>query len=188
MRRFFLIFIFSILFSLFLFRTTAESVHAATRYAVCDLCGYCPPTSPPTNWESCRSCIYPNASPNLSVKGTLVIDPTTNQPPTPMPGHAYTFIGCISTNLSGFTEEGAAGGVVQTLLNIIFVIVGGIALLYLIYGAFVLMTSQNNPERLNYGKRIVYGAVIGVVFCLASVFIVNIVAGSVLKLPGFGGP
>lgn len=166
----------------------APAVHADIRYAVCDLCGYCPPNPPPNNWESCRACIYPAASQNLTVKSTLLIDPSTNQPPTPMPGKYYTMLGCVGTSLAGFTENGAAGGVVQTLLNFLFVIVGGVAVLYLIYGAFVLMTSQNDPERINQGKRIVFAAIVGVIFCVGSVFLVNLIAGTVLKLPGFGGP
>lgn len=105
-----------------------------------------------------------------------------------MPGKYYTMLGCVGTSLAGFTENGAAGGVVQTLLNFLFVIVGGVAVLYLIYGAFVLMTSQNDPERINQGKRIVFAAIVGVIFCVGSVFLVNLIAGTVLKLPGFGGP
>lgn len=94
-------------------------------------------------------------------------------------------IGCIKTDL-GFTEQEAASSVTQTLLNIIFGIVGGVAFLYLIYGSFIILTSQSNPERLNYGKRLVFGAIIGVVFTLASVFIVNFIASGILRIPGFG--
>ncbi len=97
-------------------------------------------------------------------------------------------IGCLRTNLAGgFTERGAAAGVVQTLLNLIFSAVGGIAFLYLLYGAFLVLTSQADPERLNQGKRVVYGAVIGLIFTITSVFLINFIASGVLKIPGFGG-
>ncbi|GAB4218634.1 MAG: hypothetical protein Fur009_0330 [Candidatus Microgenomates bacterium] len=116
---------------------------------------------------------------------TLKIDPETNLPPSPQPGKQYTFLGCLGGGTS-FSEENSAGGVVQSVLNIIFSIAGGIAFLYFIYGSFIIATSQADPERLNYGKRVVTGAIIGLVFTLGSVFIVNFVASGVLRLPGFG--
>lgn len=157
----------------------------AQRYAVCDLCGLCPTSAPPSNWESCRQCIYPMASSDPSAKETLTIDELTNNPPTPFPGNQYTIIGCISTNLGGFTKEGAAGGVSQILLNVIFSIVGGLAFLYLLYGSFVVLTSQQDPERLNQGKRIIFGSIVGLIFSLFAVFIINLLATQVLKIPGF---
>ena len=75
---------------------------------------------------------------------------------------------------------------VQSLLNIVFAMAGGIAFLYLLYGSFIIATSQANPERLNYGKRVVYGAIAGVIFTLGSVFLVKFIASGILKIPGFG--
>lgn len=154
------------------------------RYAVCDLCGYCPPNPPPKNWLKCKKCLYPNVSDDPSLMETLKIDPQTNLPPTPMLGRQYTFLGCLGGG-SSFSEENAGGLFVQSILNIIFSTVGGIAFLYLIYGSFVIITSQSDPERLNYGKRIISGAIIGLIFSLSSVFIINFIASGILKLPGF---
>lgn len=97
-------------------------------------------------------------------------------------------IGCLSTNVSGgFTGEGGAGSVVQTLLNILFTSSGGVAFIFLLYGAFTLLTSQGDAEKLNQGKRIVTGAIIGIIFVIGSVFIVNLIGCQVLKLPGWCG-
>lgn len=94
-------------------------------------------------------------------------------------------IGCLSTDINDFTGEGAAANIVNFLLNkLVFPLAGGIALLFLIYGAFLLLTSQSEPEKLNQGKRVVMGSIIGIIFVLFTVFIVNIIAG-VLKIPGF---
>jgi hypothetical protein len=117
---------------------------------------------------------------------TLVVDPATNTPIAPAAGRQYTFLGCLTTGAGSF-QEGGAGNVVQSLLKIIFSIVGGVAFLYLIFGAFVIISSQNEPERLNYGRRVVYGAITGLIFALTSVLLVNLIAGQVLKIPGFGG-
>lgn len=170
-----------------LYGDPAFTVHAQEgRFAACDLCGYCQNDTPPSNWKSCKDCLYPNiTSTNPLDKKTLEIDPLTNVGPPAASGRQYTMIGCIKTDV-GFTKEGAASSVTQILLNIIFSIVGGIAFLYLIYGAFIILTSQTNPERLDYGKRLVFGAIVGVVFTLASVFIVNLLTSGILRIPGAG--
>lgn len=167
------------------FAQTTPTAGATIRYAACDLCGYCPPDKLPSTWESCRSCLYPNANKDSNAKDTLKIDPAANTGPTPQQGRQYTVIGCIKTDLASFSQEGAAASVVQVLLNIIFSLIGGIAFLYLMYGSFTVLTSQAEPERLNYGKRLISGAIIGLVFSLLSALIVKFIASGILKIPGF---
>lgn len=164
---------------------TEPAQPSGPRFAACDLCGYCPPNPPPQSWPSCQKCLYPDINPDPSVMDSLKVDELTNLPPAAAPGRQYTFLGCLGGG-GGFTEEGAAGSVVQSLLNIIFAAAGGIAFLYLIYGSFIIATSQADPGRLNYGRRVVYGAISGLIFTLASVFIVKFIASGILKVPGFG--
>lgn len=159
-------------------------VFAQTRYAACDLCGFCPPNPAPKSWPACQKCLYPNVNPDPNAMESLVVNTETNLPIAPALGRQYTFLGCLGSG-GGFGQEGAAGGVVQSLLNIVFSITGGIAFLYLLYGAFIITTSQANPDRLNYGKKVVYGAIAGLIFTLGSVFIVKFIASGVLKIPGF---
>ena len=163
-----------------------SNVLAQTRYAACDLCGYCPPNPAPKSWPACQKCLYPEINPDPTTMGSLKVDEETNLPIAPVQGRQYTFLGCLGKGSNGFTNQGAAGGVVQSLLNIIFSMTGGIAFLYLLYGSFVIATSQEEPEKLNYGKRVVYGAIAGLIFTLGSVFIVKFVATGVLKIPEFG--
>jgi len=185
--------ILSFIFVFLLLTTASGSVFAQApteavgeaRFAACDLCGYCPPNPPPSSWTACQKCIYPDINPDPTAMDSLAIDPETNLPKAAAAGRMYTFLGCITTGGGSFAEEGGAGNVVQVLLKIVFSTVGGIAFLYLIYGAFVIVTSQDNPERINYGRRVVYGAIIGLVFSLSSVLIINLVAGQILKIPGF---
>lgn len=195
MRKFLLVFLF--VGFVFLFSNMAVFAQPATptvvptsgpRFAACDLCGYCPPNNPaPSNWESCRQCLYPDVAGPATNNTTLLIDQTTGQPLPAKKGRMFTMLGCIATDLGSFQSEGAAASVVQTILNLIFSITGGAALLALIYGAFLILTSQAQPEKLNQGKRIISGAIIGVVFTLGSVFLVNLLASGILKIPGFGG-
>lgn len=176
--------LFYLFFIGFVSSTMADTI--PPRQTACDLCGYCPPNPTPANWPDCKRCIYPNASADATSGDTLrIVDLETNTPPTPAPGKQYTMLGCLGTNLGGFQQQGAAAGVVQQLLSVIFSIVGGIAFLTIIYGSFVIITSQANPERLNYGKKIVFGAIVGVIFAISSVFLINLLATGILRIPGF---
>jgi len=163
-----------------------DPTQGADRCTTCDLCGYCKGGAIPGNWAKCAACLYPGITTTADTNDTLLVDPTAQTPITPVPGAMYTFLGCIRTTEAGFEDSKSAGDVVQFLLaKIIFSGVGGIALLYLIYGAFTILTSQNEPEKLYHGRRIVMGAVIGVAFAMGSIFLVNLIANNILKIPGF---
>lgn len=109
-----------------------------------------------------------------------------NIPPTVEPGHYYTSLGCLTTDVGDFAGEGAAAGIVTPILNVLFSLAGGIALLYLMYGAFLVMSARGDVEQLTRGKRTIIGSIVGVIFVLGSVFIINLIADGVLKIPGFG--
>jgi hypothetical protein len=145
---------------------------AGSNEANCDLCGYCKGQPAPQSWEKCRSCLYP---------GVGASTPEDNQTliglPTPLPDKHYTSVGCLSTDPGQFASQ---------MSTFFFSIVGGIAFLYLIYGAGIIATSRADAERLNHGKRVVWGSIIGLLFVLFSVFIIRFIVTS-LGVPGFGG-
>lgn len=171
-----------------------QPVHAQ-RYAQCDVCGYCQGNKAPGSWQDCRKCMYEDL-------GTGTVDPATNKTlqvgddpntpaynlqVTPKPGRYYTQIGCIRTDLSNFASQGASGNVVAYILRIIFQISGGIAFLYLIYGAYVVMTARGEPTALNRGRSIIFGAIIGLIFVMLVTLILNLIGNGILRIPGFGG-
>ncbi len=188
---------------IFFLRGSQDKAYAV-RYASCDQCGFCVTPSiganlpelgaKPGNWDQCRNCLYPAlTSYQFDTRKSLEIPETAdanglpiNIPPTIQPGHYYTAVGCLTTNVGDFTKAGAAAGVVTPILNMMFSLAGGIAFLYLMYGAFLILTSRGDYEQLNQGKRTVYGSIIGLIFTLTSVFVINLLANGVLKIPGFG--
>lgn len=175
---------FVIFFTLLCLFFLPSVAHSQDRFSNCDACGYCKDNPPPQDWEKCRQCLYPDARPTPTLNDTLKIDPATNLVPTVALGRQHTLIGCIRTDLGGFNQEGAATSLAQIILNLVFALLGGIAFLYLLYGSFIILTSQADPERLNYGKRIIYGAIIGVIFSVSSLFLIGFIASGVLKIPG----
>ncbi len=161
------------------------------RLADCDVCGFCQisttPQPTPQTWESCRDCLYPATKPHpASDFKTLLIDTVANSGPSPLPGRQYSYIGCVETPVGSFADQKAAASVTQKFLTVIIGFAGALALIFFLYGAFVVATSKGDKERLRYGKRIIVDSIVGLIFTLSAVFIVNTIAGGVHKIPGFG--
>lgn len=187
------------LFSVFLFIIPQPS-SAVTRYATCDACGLCPavvngesPTCTvdfiPGDWDKCVDCLYPNLTdPDPAECKTLQIT-DDNSPLNPVtPGRQYTMLGCITSGAQvGFNNGTGASSFVQKLLDVIFGLSGALAFLYLMYGGYIFLTSQADAEKLNYGRRLITGAIVGLIVTLGSVFVVNLIGSGILHIPGFSG-
>ncbi len=146
--------------------------------ANCDLCGFCQGvTKVPGAWQACARCLYPGVA-----KAGVEADPTTlgtlttadGAIPTPDPNHFYTGFGCLSTQPGEFTTQ---------MSSLFFSVIGGIAFLSFIYGTAVIATSRSDPGRINQGRRILIGSIVGLLFALFSVFIIQFISRS-LGLPG----
>lgn len=160
---------------------TSVSAQEPPATANCDVCGYCkgvvptpPYKNPPDDWLSCAKCVYPQL--NIQTKEEFSTNKTLQENILADKDNHYTVIGCISTKPGLFVGQ---------LSRLFFNIVGGIAFLFLLYGAFLIATSRAEYERLNQGKRIVYGAIAGLIFVLLATFILRFLAINVFKIPGF---
>lgn len=148
--------------------------------ANCDLCGFCQGVSKvPGSWQSCVKCLYPgvasrNGSGDADPASLATLTTEGGVIPTPDPNHYYTGFGCVSTQPGEFTTQ---------MSSFFFSIIGGIAFLFFIYGSAVIATARSDPSRLNQGKRILIGSIVGLLFALMSVFIIRFIAQS-LGLPG----
>jgi hypothetical protein len=86
-----------------------------------------------------------------------------------------TAIGCIPTTTQGF---------VGAILTIAISLGGGIALLLILYGTFVVTTSAGIPDKLNEGQETITAAVQGLVFIIMSIVLLNLIGIKILKIPG----
>ncbi len=156
----------------------------APRFGDCNKCGYCAGKDSPGNMESCMACLYPDYVDNPGA--TLLVDPLTNQSIQPRIGAYYTQLGCIDVGIGGFRDESAAGGVTDVILTrFLFPITGVLSFVALVYGSFLMMTAKGNTQQIKLGRKWIYGAIIGVTFSFMSIFLIRIIAGRVLKIPGF---
>ncbi len=88
-----------------------------------------------------------------------------------------TALGCISTDATG-------GGFVQSLLTIIIGLGGGVALLLILYGVFIVTSSAGIPEKLKSGNEIITSAIAGLLFIIMAIFLMNLIGIKILALPG----
>jgi hypothetical protein len=107
-------------------------------------------------------------------------------PPAPSPsgpgggegGSIRTAIGDIDPrNLQGF---------IQQLLNLALGVAGGIAFLLMLFGAFQIMTSSGNPEKMKSGSELITSALTGLLFIIFSIFLLKFIGVDILQIPGFG--
>ena len=90
----------------------------------------------------------------------------------------------INTALGCISYDATSGGFVNSLLTIIIGLGGGVALLLILYGVFIVTTSAGIPDKLNSGKEIISSAVAGLVFIILAIFLMNLIGVKILALPG----
>ena len=103
-------------------------------------------------------------------------DPTKDVIYCPDQKSINTAIGCINTE--------SPEGFVQWLLPKIFAVAGGIALLLMIYGAFLIITSSGNQEKVKAGQQTITAAIAGLVFSIFALFLLRLIGVEILHLPG----
>ena len=88
-----------------------------------------------------------------------------------------TAIGPISTNPTEF---------IKRIFSFILGIAGGIALLLIIFSGYKFMTSQGNPEKIQGARETMTSAIVGLLFIIFSMLILQLIGVDILKIPGFG--
>lgn len=142
----------------------------------CSKCSYCWPTPIPTG----------RATPNIQIPD---LKPLCDQLPTENDyrgkcwvcqheGGIWSAIGCLPTDFSALVNK----YVFTTGVGL----AGGIAFIYFLYGAFLIMTSSGNAEKMEEAKQIITSSLAGLILIIFSVFLLQVIGVQVLKLPGFG--
>lgn len=61
------------------------------------------------------------------------------------------------------------------IINYLFSIIGGVALLFFVYGGFIFILSEGNSERIEKGKGIIMASVLGIVIAFSGYALVKFV-------------
>jgi cytochrome c biogenesis protein CcdA len=87
-----------------------------------------------------------------------------------------TDFGCFPNDPVGFVQKFYAIGLG---------FVAGIALIALIIGGYLILTSQGIPERVNNGKAYIFYAIIGLLLAIFGFVFIEVIVVNVLHVPGF---
>ena len=82
------------------------------------------------------------------------------------------------------TSADAADGFFASIIKIAVGLGGGLALILMLYGVFIVTTSAGIPDKLKEGSEIITSAIAGLIFILLSVFLLNLIGINILGLPG----
>lgn len=64
-------------------------------------------------------------------------------------------------------------------------LVGGVGVLFMIIGAYIVLTSQGDPTKVSKGKEYITYSIVGILLALFGYAFYQIIAVDILKLPGF---
>lgn len=103
--------------------------------------------------------------------GALKVDPSAG-----CSDGINTALGCIPYKTDGFSSA---------LLSFLIGIVGLVAIVVMLVATVMIMTGGGNHEQIKKGKELFTGGITGLFFIIFSVTILRIIAGDIIKLPGF---
>ncbi len=66
-------------------------------------------------------------------------------------------------------------------------IAGGIAVIFILYSAFLLITSSGDPKKVQAGQELLTAAIAGLVFLIMSVFILRVIGIDILGITQIAG-
>lgn len=87
-----------------------------------------------------------------------------------------TELGCIPQDPSLFASK---------LYGIGLGLIGGVALIFIIYGGYLIMTSQGDPIKLEKGKSYVVSAIIGLILAISGFGLYRVITSDIIRIPGF---
>jgi hypothetical protein len=91
----------------------------------------------------------------------------------------------VKTGIGDIPIAGDLNETVSWFLKFFIGIGGGTAFLLIIFGAIKIITSAGNPENVKTGQETITSALMGLLFILFSVFLLELIGVKILNIPGF---
>ncbi len=89
----------------------------------------------------------------------------------------WTAIGCVGQDPESITQK---------LIQLGVGMGGGLCLLMCLAGGFILTTSEGNPKKVEEARGMITGAIVGLLFVLFSVVILQFIGVTIFQIPAFG--
>ncbi len=129
-----------------------------------DICAQIPEDS--EAYGKCARCV---AGQNVNGSGI---------PPAPeIPLGIWTAVGCI---------ENDPQSIVVVVIRVGMGVAGGVALLMILAASFTISTSQGDAKKTDEGREMITSAVIGLIFIIMSITMLQFIGVSIFRIPGFG--
>jgi len=109
--------------------------------------------------------------------------------PIPSPFYLCPSQNGVCTNFDtalGKIDVSGPGGFIKTIFSLLLSLSGGVALILIIISGYRIMTAQGDPEKIKGAREMLTSAIIGLLFTIFSVTILQILGVNILALPGFG--
>ncbi len=87
-----------------------------------------------------------------------------------------TDLGCIPNDPIGFVAK---------FYTIGLSMVGAVAVIFIIYGGYVLLMSSGKPQEIEKGKSYIFYSIAGLLLVVFGLVFVRVIAVDVFALPGF---
>lgn len=127
---------------------------------------------------SARVCIGPGID---CVNATI-----EDVPPPPPPCNKFNELNeCEEVNTAFGILKIDPTSVIPTIFTFLLSISGLIILLIIIRSAYILMTSQGNPEKVKEAQERITSAIVGFLFLIFSLVILETIGVDILRIPGF---
>lgn len=101
----------------------------------------------------------------------------TTGAPLPACDGQITDLGCIPSDPILFVEK---------FYSIGLWLIGFVGVLFMIIGGYLVMTSRGDVSQLQKGKSYIIYAILGLILAIFGFVFIEILAGQVLVIPGFG--
>ncbi len=111
-------------------------------------------------------------------------------PPSPSPYLAppcktYANGTCASVDTAFGPIQTTVAGFVKSTFGILLGLSGGVAILLVIAAGYQMITSQGNPEKVKEARERLTAAIVGLIFIIFSVVILQFIGVDILQIPGF---
>lgn len=91
----------------------------------------------------------------------------------------WTAVGCIKREPEAM---------IANIIKIGLITGGGVALLSILAAGFIFTTSTGDAKKIEQAKELITNSIIGLIFIIFSIAILQFIGYRVLRIPGFGGP
>lgn len=136
------------------------------------------------NYFANTTCGGATVKTNFTVSSTKFTLPT--QPPPPSPVCENWENGrCVEVNTGVGPIKTNGAGIINSIFLLLLSLAGGIALISIIHSGYQMITSRGNPEAVQKAREIFISAVVGLLFIVFSIMVLELLTIDILHLPGF---